>query len=102
MTTQEALKLAKQYGWTVTKTPAAPAQRKTLVEGANTAGRNTPQRTANPHIYRNGDYLREKLKSADWHQLADRSCPLPDGISPKHLIKEFSDLLAGIIEMNYN
>lgn len=70
--------------------PAQPApQRRSLVEGANV--RERPKRP----YYRNGDYLREKLLTIPPEQLADRSCPLPDGVDVERLLKEYELVLMG-------
>lgn len=66
---------------------AAPAQvfaqRKSLVEGSNATEQ--PKRP----YYRNGDYMRERLRDSDLRQqLLDRSRPLPEDMNIEHMLRE--------------
>jgi 2'-5' RNA ligase len=69
--------------------PVAPrAQRKTLVES------NTNEQqplTDSPRTRRTR--IQENLMSADWEKLADRSEPLPTGVSPEMLLEHFGRLM---------
>lgn len=71
-------------------------QRKSLVEGA------TIQETPKKPYYRNGDYMREKLRDVSLReQLLDRSCPLPADMNPEHLLKELQLELLGMYDAAY-
>lgn len=83
---------------TARTTPTRPAttteqhpQRKSLVNGANTAPNS---KSVRDQVYQHGQYLREKIQNADWEQLADRTCPIPSDLNIEHLIKEFEQLYA--------
>lgn len=69
---------------------AAP-QRKSMVSGSNA---NTNSTSIRGSLYNNGKYLREQISNADWEQLADRTCPIPEGLNIDHLIREFEQLYA--------
>ena len=80
----------------VERTPPAQAapQRRSLVEGANAE---TRQRT----YYRNGDYLREKMRDLDRRELLDRSRPLPEWMDPERALAEFQLELLGLYDQTY-
>ncbi len=84
---EDALRIARRNGYTVT--PKQSPRRQTLVEGANV-------RAATPSIYQYG-FLKEALQPQNWEALADRSCPLPENLSPKILLQAFQDLWFGQI-----
>lgn len=60
----------------------------------NTATATPNARSIRKDLYHHGQYLREKLTEMDWVGLADRTCPLPDGLQLEQLIKEFEQLYA--------
>lgn len=74
-----------------TKIEEAAPQRKSMVSGSNVTGNSTSIRSS---LYSNGKYLKEQISNADWEQLADRTCPIPDGLNIDHLIREFEQLYA--------
>jgi hypothetical protein len=63
-------------------------QRKSLVEGATITREQPTPRT----FYKHGDYLREQIAQTDFTLLADRTAPLPDGISVDRLLEEMKAL----------
>ena len=76
----------------VTETVTEAPQRKSLVTGSNMDA--NAKGSIRNQLYQNGRYLKEQISNSDWQNLADRTCPLPDGIELGSLIKEFEQLLA--------
>lgn len=37
--------------------------------------------------------IQEKLLNASWEDLADRSCPLPEGVRPEDVLKHFGQMM---------
>lgn len=73
----------------------APAQQDTTPQRRSVAsGGGVDTRSIKNQLYHHGKYLKEQINRADWEQLADRTCPLPDGINIENLIKEFEQLYA--------
>jgi hypothetical protein len=69
-------------------------QRKSQVLGANVDTGSKPSYLSKG-IYTHGAYLKEKIKSLDWNELADRTAPLPEGLNLEWLINEFGQLRMG-------
>lgn len=38
-------------------------------------------------------FVQEQLLKADWQKLADRSCPLPTGVTPEDILKHFGRMM---------
>lgn len=98
MKAEHAKELAEMRALITSAQPQAPAkieeaapQRKSMVSGSNVTGNSTSIRSS---LYSNGKYLKEQISNADWEQLADRTCPIPDGLNIDHLIREFEQLYA--------
>lgn len=65
--------------------PASP--RKSLVESTT----NEQRPTDTPRARRS--FVQEQLMNADWEKLADRSCPLPEGLTPNDIIRHFGQMM---------
>lgn len=95
MNMEEALRIARQQGWTVTKRPTSasstqqrPAQRQSLVESHNV------QPSQHERRFRHGQVIREALHPSNWEALADRTQPLPEGLTPLHALRHMSSFLS--------
>jgi 2'-5' RNA ligase len=80
---QEAMKTLFEQ-----QNPAPRAQRKTLVESAT----NEQQPLANSPRARRSR-IQENLLNAEWEELADRSAPLPEGVTPEAVLEHFGRLM---------
>ncbi len=73
--------------------PLSVPKRKSMVEGS------TSQEPPKRPYYRNGDYMKEKLRDVNTRfEMLDRSRPLPEGMRPEWILKELEVELMGIMD----
>ncbi len=96
--TRELAELRAQVTAAATPLASAPVAepaptRKSMVMGATNQQQPGPN-SIRGSLYQHGKYLRERLTTLDWQQLADRTAPLPDDLQLDWLLKEFEQLYA--------